>query len=290
MILPPSAEYIWPIGQRRMLMALRRPLLAYRIMSRHMFLRPSEERHVFVVGPSRSGTTLVYRILLAHSLLVGPEGETFYFLKWDYTNAKFGELPQRELKAIFESAKNKIVAYDNIASAYKKQFSGKVFIEKTPHHAMMLSKLLKWFPNSKFVFLVRDCRDAFLSALRNPLVGDRTMESYAQTWRSCILELEKNQHRDNVHKIYYEQLCLDPKTIVKELTGFLEIDFCNMQIDHRVFGNTTISDAPGHKRLRSAISARTVGEWRTMLDKNDLYTFEDIGGSLSRALGYDKSF
>jgi len=45
----------------------------------------SEEEHIFVLGPPRSGTTLAKTVLQAHTSICGVDGETWFFLCKDYS-------------------------------------------------------------------------------------------------------------------------------------------------------------------------------------------------------------
>jgi Sulfotransferase family len=76
----------------RLLRAARRPRFALENLRYHVGLRPSPESHIFVMGPPRSGTTLVRQMLLAHPLLTGPDRETYFFLRWnlyDFPSMRF---------------------------------------------------------------------------------------------------------------------------------------------------------------------------------------------------------
>jgi hypothetical protein len=61
--------------------ALRSPSLVWRNARFLWHDEISSERHIFVMGPPRSGTTLVKRVIESHSDVCGVEGETWFFLR-----------------------------------------------------------------------------------------------------------------------------------------------------------------------------------------------------------------
>ena len=62
--------------------------------------------------------------------------------------------------------------------------------DKTPYYIHEISFLLELFPNAKFIHLVRDGRDAFLS-IKNLRWDPDNVLSAAIAWRNCIKAWEK---------------------------------------------------------------------------------------------------
>ena len=73
---------------RRLRNALRAPSLLWRNARFWWNSEVSSSEHIFVVGPPRSGTTLVKNVLRAHTEVCGVDGETWFFLRTNYADVR----------------------------------------------------------------------------------------------------------------------------------------------------------------------------------------------------------
>ena len=177
----------------RLLKAARRPRFALRNLRYHVGLRPSREAHIFVLGPPRSGTTLVRQMLLAHPLLTGPDKDTFFFLSWNLHDFVVDEIPPGEMAALKAQDLDSIRLFDAIARWMKEASRARSFVEKSPEHALRLAFLRRYFPRSRFIFVYRDPRDAFISTRRLPDMKSIAADQYAKLWRDCVMARLKQQ-------------------------------------------------------------------------------------------------
>jgi len=166
LLLPPLNRGL--TGQR-IRKALTQPLWALRNARYNWIRTTSHASHIFVLGPPRSGTTLMQQILRAHPRLAGLDEETYFFFRRDYIGLRYPGIEPASLRHMVDSARDAIDLFDRIAEFVIKKNCATRFVEKTPHHALRLAFLQKYFPQAQFIFLVRDPRDGYLSALRNPL-------------------------------------------------------------------------------------------------------------------------
>jgi len=155
---------------------------------------------IFICGYPKSGTTLLLSLLDSHpELLVFPEELKFfkkvYIAKKSYKIniilSKTGAYVPSIGKVKFPSGNRDYSSIDGKAylSALKeklhkagndkelllaifdnwKEYTNidlnnvKYFVEKTPFNEFYLNTILKWFPTAKFIHIVRDPRDNFLS-------------------------------------------------------------------------------------------------------------------------------
>lgn len=268
-------------------MVMRHPLWCVQNLKYHCYLScRSPRKHIFVVGPPRSGTTLMMRILASHSQINGIDKETYFFFRWDLKGLQFQEIPSQRMKVLLGQAPNAIQLFDDIASTVLKEKGGNRFIEKTPEHVLRIKFLRKHFPAAQFIFLVRDPRDGYLSALRNPNVKYRTAGSYARFWKTCVQTRGAEGPCDNILDVTYENLCLDPERVVREVMSFLNEPFENQQLHSQKISSTNYCKLAGHERLGEPISSRTIGEWRGKLKQEDIAVFDRIVGNELQAIGY----
>ena len=195
--------------------------------------------HIFIGGAPRSGTTLVQRILGAHSMVyAGPEfdlvpeiiklreqfllkikaGRISAYLNEDEVNFLFGEF----ISSLFEN---------------KLRQTGKKYIsEKTPSNIGVFAELLECMPEARFVFVVRDPRSIVASMLevgrkyrddskvpptytRNALSAVEYINSLWEKGGAAILKSNK------VWVAYYEDLVGNPEKAIREMTDFLGLPF-----------------------------------------------------------------
>lgn len=142
------------------------------------------EKNIFIVGMPRSGTTYVSKLLNNHALIVS-SGETLFFGRLylepvdgvytkenlDYWLNKFKTMSldnlsvkdrkclnlnlDTEFEKIILPCTPKIV-FEALSNAFKKLSKKPFFIEKTPHHVQYLGRILHFYPNAKFIVLIRD--------------------------------------------------------------------------------------------------------------------------------------
>ena len=154
------------------------------------------ERPLFIVGPSRSGTTLLRSLLSAHSRIsIAPE--THFLLRVDRTEG-LGRGAPEDFEAFWASYTAWVRfrdlgvdagrCLDRIERQGERTFRG-VFRavleeygaqagaarvgEKTPMHVRYLATLLDWFPHAHVLLMRRDPRAVVASQLQTPWARDR---------------------------------------------------------------------------------------------------------------------
>lgn len=198
---------------------------------------------LFVGGAKRSGTTLVQRIMTAHSEITG--GPEFNF------TLDIFQLYRKMLKGVDNNGqdyffdKEKLDASMGIfyESFFKEPFAAagtKYFSEKTPSNIFVAQQFLYFFPQAKYVNIIRDGRDVLLSHME---VKKRyTKEGYAKhllkpfkvgrvcrDWNLAVdawVALEKRDvYKGRVFNLMYHELILNPEENLKKLFEFLELPF-----------------------------------------------------------------
>ena len=259
-------------------------------------VRPNLRAPVFVIGADRSGTTF-----LGDCLAVLPElsyhhepevikaaSRYVYEKRWGFRRARaFFGLVYGWLMRIHLDGHRR-------------------FAEKTPTNSFIVPFLARAFPDSVFVHIVRDGRDATLSHLRQPWLlaaslatGRRDPGGYrhgpdarfwveadrrrefettsdvhrcAWSWRrhtSAALEGTANLPPERYHELRYEALVADPAGEGNRLLDFLAID-------------RPESRAAFLAELGKA-DPRGVGGWRRELAADDLAVIEAEAGELLEA-------
>lgn len=238
------------------------------------------------MGPPRSGTTIIQKILSAHSKISAIDGETFFFMKRRFDNVKIINLSQDITNKFYKDAKNKIEMFDWIANHIKQENNSEIFLEKTPNHILIIKNLINWFPNSLFLVMLRDGRDGYISSMRNSLLWGGTGPLYPYLWRDSVRAYLEVKNKSNVFSQRYEDLCINPISAISRIMKWIGYDTCESQFDPRVYGDTKISTQRGHERLRRGIDASTIGLWRNGDNKKYIEQFEFIAKKELEILNY----
>lgn len=188
--------------------------------------------------------------------------------------------------SLLKQSSSKVELFDKIANFLKERDHVDYFMEKTPEHALVLDSLLKWYPHSKFLFVLRDGRDAYSSAFRNPSVYNKVGDEYPRMWRDTARSYMRSRNAGNLILVKYEQLVCDPRGYVSNIMNFIGLPFEEKQLDPTAFSRTSMRKQRGHEMLSEKISARSIGTFRTRLSEQQIHYFEKRAGAELRALGY----
>ncbi|MDO6586160.1 sulfotransferase [Salipiger sp. 1_MG-2023] len=169
---------------------------------------------IFVTGMPRSGTTLVERILSAHSR-VGAGGELGHALRLSYQVFGAGE----EMQPITDAAKMRAFAerYRRLA---RRDVPGEspVITDKSILSYLVIGLLHAAIPDARFVVVQRDPRDIALSIWRNHFVTGthrygndladlahsiKRFRAIVAQWQAALPGV--------IHQIRYEDLVTDPE-------------------------------------------------------------------------------
>ncbi len=213
--------------------------------------------HILVVGPPRNGTTLVQKLLANHPRIADADTETFFFIKRRLDTVQVPEIPRETMRTLFLKSKTVAEYFDLIAGEIASD--NQRFLEKSPEHALVMPKILKIFPNSKIIFIYRDGRDAYLSALRHPDIRAKIGQNYPHLWRDSMFALANLQHDERVYSLRYEDLCANPYTVLEDLFSHCGLAFSRELAEPSSYSRTKYAGRDEHKRLKEKISTQTVG-------------------------------
>jgi Sulfotransferase family len=278
---------------------------------------------VFIVGCPKSATSLLQRVLNAHSLLaVTPEVEWIT----DYYKMRTGLVPEgpvtpnlvskwieRKLFEPFELCRDDVAGLvppgqtipyerfltallDLYGSAQGKHLAG----SKMPAYTRHLADLHAVWPRTKFIHLIRDGRDVCLSLL-DTSPGPGTVERYP-TWAedrvsTAALYWERQVRRGRAggaalgaglyHELRYEELVARPEEACARLCAFLGLPYEPGMLR---FHEGRTRAAPGLD-AKNAWRPITPGlrDWRAQLPAGDVERFEAVAGDLLDELGYARA-
>lgn len=164
--------------------------------------------------------------------------------------------------------------------------------DKTPDYSFEIYRLCQYFPDAKFIHIIRDVRDVCISLLKQNWHGPtvvQTAEYWSNAVHDCITagrRLEPHQYLE----IAYEDLVLDTENTLKKICRFLQEDYYKSMLKSE---NWAVEQEPNsyiHPKVRRPPQATDVERWKTELTNAKVAAIERIAGKTMILVGQQKSF
>jgi hypothetical protein len=206
---------------------------------------------LFVIGAPRSGTTMLERMLAAHSHIQGgPEPHLITPLAhlgiWDKVDkAPYDHVLAAQSQKLFvEQLPRKEQDYWDACRAYCDVLYGRyleakgnkpVCLDKTPAYALVLPFLQKVFPEGKFVVITRHPLAIFSSFANSFFDGDyHVAQEYNPIINRYVPALAKflRQRETPFFHVRYEDLVKAPESWFEKICAHVEVPFEAEAIDY----------------------------------------------------------
>jgi hypothetical protein len=182
----------------------------------------------------------------------------------------------------------------NLISFYKDFFlvssSYKKWVEKTTSSEIYASEIFQWFPNAKFIHVIRDPRDNWGSLLsgwdaRYRNLNDSKERLLQSLIDRCKLGMEFGKYNQDIFGskkyliVKYEDLTQKPEETMKKISSFLEIKYDSILLKPTICGKLWEGNNFEGKKFKS-ISNVNINRWKERISEKDgmiiEYFFEDI--------------
>lgn len=274
----------------------------------------SGTRPVFVVGAPRSGTTLLRFMLSRHPRIYIPPESDFiprlfggrarasmspakaarnlriilgyrrFFREWraeplDPT-AFVARLPELTPTAFLNA----------LYSAYADQYGAARWGDKSPIYTHYVDLLAEMFPAAQFIHLIRDGRDAALSALaayRDRFYVDIFFA--ARSWRQRVQAArEAGAALGPKHyvELRYEELTSSPEVALRQVCDFLLEPYEPAMCEPHKLARELLRARGRHAPVREAPRPNS-GRWRSEMSLADQRLFHAVAGELLHELAYE---
>jgi len=245
----------------------------------HAWKRPARQldRPIFVVGCSKSGTTLLASLLLAHPD-AGPKPEPLLgggglqaALDRLLVDAQFDviadEMEEKPLwDAFFPSGKvalrtgRELTLLSNPLNARQRASLIRTLarglreprrLSKGPFHTFRVHALRELFPDAKLLAIHRDGRDVIASWGRkhdrwNAFGGYASaIRLFARKWNEAVDHIERHKQALDIATVRYEDLTHNPRDELRRL-----LDFCELRAHEFGFGSLSLEPRQGLWRSR----------------------------------------
>jgi hypothetical protein len=266
----------------------------------------------FIVGFSRSGTTLFAALLDNHSqMCVTPEtrfcrgvfpcgqpdkrprDHDFLVERvFGYWRIKDLHVDKSDYEVLF---KNGVASYRNAFASLLECYrlsSGKPLVgEKSPIHLFYVDTLLDWFPEAHIYCLIRDGRDVVNSMMRAPFTHAH-LPRHAAEWaaQSGITRRLQSRFPGSFEVIRFEDLVQEPKKTMIAVCRQLGEEFENAQLEP-VSSSAVVPDweKAWKENAMTGVDASKVELWRSAFKPKELLFLNEVMGSELDYWGYDTS-
>ncbi len=240
---------------------------------------------IFLIGSERSGTTLLRLMLSSHPQIawcnefeysvdhVGDDGSTPAVA--DYIESLSAHRIFRATGFTIDPNQTYLENVNGFLEQ-RRQAENKPIIGATCHR--YYHRLLKLWPNAKFIFLHRDGRDVARSCIQMGWDGN----VYTGVSRWIIAEeawdnLKNSLPDDRYTETSYEKLISDPPAVLAQLADFIGPGYDERMLD---YDQTTTYKKPDPK---------LISQWKRKLSKSQLQILESRIGDRLAEQGYELS-
>ena len=279
----------------------------------------------FIIGRPRTGTTLLRSLFDAHPNVQIPWEcqfilnlypkygklehwnpgtlEHFYadllkqwqFSAWNIDHDKL----QADLQACDgETSYAKIcqVVYLNHISFYPKE-EIKLIGDKNHGYTIYTERLLKLFPDAKFVYILRDYRDNYQSVknvdFELPVVS-LVVYKWKYFYKKALQAAKK--HPGSFYFIRYEDLVTDPVLHLEMICEFLGVPYVPEVFDFYKMKGKAEEKYPAdilqkhHKSLFNPVNTSRIGLWEKSMNKRQVQIADLVAGKYAEKAGYTRKY
>ena len=279
----------------------------------------------FVVGRPRSGTTLLRMLFDAHpDVTFPPECQFIVNLYPKYKNVNpwteedlisfYDDLCNQWLFDTWKMDKNKLkenlleyagnhsygtickVVYMTYNSLFDKK-EIKLIGDKNPGYAIYTKLLLRIFPEAKFIHIVRDYRDNFVS-IKNVDFELPIPSIVVQKWKYFFKKFRKDSKLNpaRYYTINYENLATNPSTEFEALCQFAGASFDNSVFNFYSKKDELLDQYPEgyintyHTSLMNKVNTSKIGVWKKALSNRQVMIMDQTAGIIANEAGYVRKY
>jgi hypothetical protein len=269
---------------------------------------------IFIAGPDRSGTTLLYALLASHPNIAMVRRMNF----WRWFNGRYGDI---SVEVNFERLMRDLMRYKRLrhihphAARIRREFwegeprYGRVLELMLEHNAERLGKsrwgdkslhtehyvheVVREFPDARIIHMTRDPRDRFAS-VRKRFGGDaRRVGAATARWLASMRRAQRNlrMYPRNYKVTRFEDLALNTEETLSRVCAFIGEEFSPSMLTMR--GATRYRESGGNSSFDEIepgeISTKPVGRYPEVLSQGEIAFIQLFSARMMGALGYEQA-
>lgn len=269
------------------------------------------DKPVFIIGCPRSGTTLLYDMLLSSGkfAIYRAESDVFFRLAPAFGNLKsaanrrrlvdawlgsdyFGRtgLSSREVRGkLLSECRNPGDFLRIVMEAIARKQGVRRWADNTPFHLHYIDEIKKTIPNAQFVHIIRDGRDVAMSLNRLgwpphfPWDTKHRLQISGLRWKWLVSHARKSGRKLGADylEVRYEELVGCPRNALSRLSEFIGEELDYSYIQRKAIGTV----AKPNSSFPYAGGLRSVGRWKS-LSCEEAVQLDTVLSPLLQELGY----
>lgn len=228
--------------------------------------RPRDDTQgpVFVLGLPRSGTTLVDRILSAHSQIesLGELNDWPLAL----TSLTRGSRSKSDMVAKSAALDMRKLAADYLSRVSQRRADHRFFIDKTPANFLYIGLIAAALPNARIIHLVRDPMDNALGMYKAlfrmgyPFSYDFSDLAQYMLAKGRLMQHWRSVLPGRILDVNYEDIITDQEGETRRLLAHVGVDWDPACLDFH--SNASPTATASAAQVRQPLYASAVGRWR----------------------------
>jgi hypothetical protein len=272
------------------------------------------KRPVFIVGCARSGTTLLYSMLVAAGGFAVYRKETYFYsilprfrdlstdaarerFKQAFLQGSLGKVPGLDVEPIVQKVLTQVTRgrdfLPKLMHAIAVHQGVDRWMEATPPHLLHMDEIRQAVPDALFVHVIRDGRDCAISNARQgwfatfPWDRGQDVPVAALYWEWIVRKGRAfgQKHPDVYQEVRFEDLLGDPPTTLARIGRFIDHDLDYDRIQQNpVFALANPNTSFREDRKKGSFNP--VGRWTSKASAHELGLCEMLVGRYLESLGY----
>lgn len=283
-------------------------------------LHNTKNRIFFVLGTSRSGSTLLQSMLSSHSELIVPP-ETHFFNSYQHLEKEFKSTKKRtdfrdrvidfwydqktrirdlnlQKGEVLKLAEKLDLAtplelFTLQLTMYRVERKKLIVGEKTPRHMLHVPDILDAYPDAKIISLFRDPRAKAYSEIKaqfgspSVLVSTQRWKKYVRVHEQLQQELDKKQYL----MLRYSDLIADAEGVLQKICDFLNVSFEKQMLNYYDRDETGFADGETSwkKRTLKPIQKNRNEDWKSALTNWQIALIENTAGDYLKKMNFKTS-
>lgn len=167
------------------------------------------------------------------------------------------------------------------------------WVDKTLSYEYLFYRYHQWWPNARFIYMVRDPRDVYTSYKKRDLKNNRpviSIDSFALSWGDSVralLDCERSVPQSNRFILRYEDLVRDTEGVMRSVAQFLGIDFDPLMLQPtKGFGSVSWGGNAESGRKQFGVFQDAANKWHNVLTPREITQLEGLLHREMQSVGY----
>lgn len=180
---------------------------------------------------------------------------------------------------LHRAARNNFLLFDSV----RRVAGADLVVDSSKVYSKGLSLYGEGRDRVRFLLLHRDGRGVMYSQMKRGVKRRTALEAWRAYYARTLPLLDKIVDPAHVLRVAYEDIVANPETCLRQICGFLQLEFEPAMLD---FSSKVHHTPEGNDMRHGSPKIRADEAWRTALTASDMEYFRRNAGDISRRLGY----